>query len=86
MAKQQLEVTVNSKTDVFQVKNFLQRCRGIKKVYIITCQSLHIYYDDRLILPKTIAKLIGTVGREKGHKRFNNITGLRELNKSAGAA
>jgi hypothetical protein len=83
--KQQLEVTLNEKTDAFKVKNHLLNYRGIKKVYVVTCQVIHIFYDDAAIQPKIIVKLIGTTGRQQGQKRLNNIIGIKEINNSTAA-
>lgn len=80
MAKQQHELTVNESTDAFQVQQFLQRCKGIKKAYITTCQTLRVYYDDKIILAKTIAKLVDNIGKPKGGKRKTNIVSIREIN------
>jgi hypothetical protein len=78
--KLQLEVTLNAKTNAFQVKNYLQNCSGVKKVYVVTCQKLIVYYDDKKIQPKIIAKWIGNVGRENGRRRITNIASMREIN------
>ena len=78
MPKAAIEITVDETTDVYRVQSYLLKMTGIKKIGIVTMQSIRVYYDDLKIQAKKIVKAVGNVDNKRHRKRKNNVVSVKE--------
>lgn len=79
MKCEKMEIVVDQHTDVFEVEKYLLKHPGVKKVGIVTMDSVRITYDADVIAAKILIKAIGRCSSNKNSRnRSNNVISIRK--------
>lgn len=83
MNKEQIEIEVKESVDAIALANFLTGITGILKAYVVTGQSLRIYFNSDKLPAKRLLKYIGAFNRKDHRNRKANIVSVKQIKQSA---
>lgn len=76
---ERIEITVDNSTDINEVRTYLLRINGVKKVGVVTMNSVRVTYDENRIQPKKLVKALGHLNNERKRKRKTNVIMIKPV-------
>ena len=83
MRKEVLEIEVKDSVDVVALAKYVSGFKSVKKCYVVTGQSIRIYYNEAGLSAKKLVKLIGAYSNKDHRSKKTNVRSLKQVTDNA---